>query len=45
MCPHCGEEVMLDRIKKVRQKCPSWNEKILACSLCEEDEMNCKNKV
>lgn len=42
ICSHCGEEVMLDRIKKVRQTCPSCDEKILACSLCAEDEMNCK---
>ncbi len=42
ICSHCGEEVMLDRIKKVRQTCPSCDENILACSLCAEDEMNCK---
>lgn len=38
LCPHCGDEVELDRIFKA-QSCHACGEQILPCSICEQD--NC----
>lgn len=42
MCPHCGEEVVLNAIEKAAQKCPNCGNYTKACCLCGEDK-DCKN--
>ena len=37
VCPHCGEEVMLDAELKV-QTCPNCGKRIIACSMCLASE-------
>lgn len=42
MCPHCGEEVPLDALKKIKQPCPKCGKQTLACCLCEDGERDCR---
>ena len=35
LCPHCGDEIELDRIFKA-QSCPACGGQILPCSICED---------
>lgn len=35
ICPHCGDEVELDRVFRA-QSCPTCDEQILPCSICED---------
>ncbi len=42
LCPNCGVEV---DIKEgcIKQNCPNCGKRILPCSLCNMDEVNCKD--
>lgn len=40
-CSHCGNEVEIDAIKYVKQKCPICGKTIKACCLCDMDEVDC----
>ena len=41
LCPHCEEEVELEAVKCVLQKCPNCGRMIRACSMCDPDKCDC----
>ena len=41
-CPRCEQEVKIKR-GFIKQNCPICGRKILPCSLCDNNEINCNN--
>jgi predicted RNA-binding Zn-ribbon protein involved in translation (DUF1610 family) len=40
-CSNCGQEVKIDAIPYVAQKCPNCGALIRACCLCDCDKVDC----
>lgn len=41
LCPYCEQEVELEPISYVLQRCPQCGAQIRACSLCDCDIVDC----
>lgn len=41
-CPYCEKEVKLEPIMHELQRCPKCGTPIRACSMCDEDIVNCE---